>query len=58
MIEAPLDVEGVDRDRSRRALVWSLVAFAREVGATVIAEGVERREELAVLRERFLAANP
>ena len=44
-------IEGVDRDRSRRALVWSLVAFAREVGATVIAEGVERQEELAVLRE-------
>jgi diguanylate cyclase (GGDEF)-like protein len=41
----------VDRDRSRRALVWSLVAFAREVGSTVIAEGVERREELDVLRD-------
>ena len=44
-------IENIDRERSRRALVWSLVAFAREVGATVIAEGVERREELAVLRE-------
>lgn len=44
-------IENIDHERSRRALVWSLVAFAREVGATVIAEGVERREELAVLRE-------
>ena len=44
-------ISGLDRDRSRRALVWSLVAFAREVGSTVIAEGVERPEELAVLRE-------
>jgi diguanylate cyclase (GGDEF)-like protein len=44
-------IEGVDHDRSRRALVWSLVAFAREVGSTVIAEGVERREELDVLRD-------
>ncbi len=43
-------IENIDRERSRRALVWSLVAFAREVGATVIAEGVERREELTVLR--------
>lgn len=44
-------IKDIDRERSRRALVWSLVAFAREVGSTVIAEGVERREELAVLRE-------
>lgn len=44
-------IQNIDRERSRRALVWSLVAFAREVGATVIAEGVERREELDVLRE-------
>jgi diguanylate cyclase (GGDEF)-like protein len=44
-------ISDLDRDRSRRALVWSLVALAREVGSTVIAEGVERSEELAVLRE-------
>ncbi|HYD09598.1 MAG TPA: EAL domain-containing protein [Acidimicrobiales bacterium] len=44
-------ISNLDRERSRRALVWSLVAFAREVGSTVIAEGVERAEELAVLRD-------
>lgn len=44
-------ISGVDVDRSRRALVWSLVAFAREVGATVIAEGVEHIAELHVLEE-------
>ena len=44
-------IAGVDRERSRRVLVRSLVAFGREVGATVIAECVERREELEVLRE-------
>ncbi|MEO6651934.1 MAG: EAL domain-containing protein [Ilumatobacteraceae bacterium] len=44
-------ISGVDADRSRRALVWSLVAFAREVGATVIAEGVERQAELHVLED-------
>ena len=44
-------VHSVDRDRNRRALVRSLVAFAREVGCTVIAEGVESAGELAALRD-------
>jgi diguanylate cyclase (GGDEF)-like protein len=44
-------INGVDRERSRQALVRSLVAFAREVGAAVIAECVERPEELEVLCE-------
>ena len=44
-------IHEVDADRTRRALVLSLVAFAREVGATVIAEGVERRAELEALRD-------
>ncbi|HVC25963.1 MAG TPA: EAL domain-containing protein [Acidimicrobiales bacterium] len=43
-------VSGIAGDRNRRALVHSLVAFAREVGATVVAEGVETADELAVLR--------
>ncbi|HWD24037.1 MAG TPA: EAL domain-containing protein, partial [Acidimicrobiales bacterium] len=44
-------VSNVDKDRSRRALVHSLVAFAAEVGCTVIAEGVERMAELETLRD-------
>jgi diguanylate cyclase (GGDEF)-like protein len=44
-------VSGVDRDRNCRALVCALATFARESGVTVIAEGVERREELDVLRD-------
>jgi diguanylate cyclase (GGDEF)-like protein len=44
-------VDGVDRDRTLRALVASFVAFARESGAVVIAEGVERRDQLVVLRD-------
>ncbi|MCU1346805.1 MAG: hypothetical protein JWL70_3071, partial [Acidimicrobiia bacterium] len=44
-------ISGVDRFRSQRALVCSMVAFAREAGCTVVAEGVERPEELQVLRE-------
>jgi EAL domain-containing protein (putative c-di-GMP-specific phosphodiesterase class I) len=44
-------IDGVDHDRNRRALVCALGAFAKETGAVVIAEGVERVEELDVLRE-------
>jgi diguanylate cyclase (GGDEF)-like protein len=44
-------VTGVDGDASRHAVLRATVAFAREVGARIIAEGVERPEELAVLRE-------
>jgi diguanylate cyclase (GGDEF)-like protein len=42
-------IADIDRDRSRRALVCAMVAFARESGSAVIAEGVERRDELAAL---------
>src|SRR5919202_3270803 len=44
-------VTGVDADQSREAVLRATVAFAREVGARVVAEGVERPEELAVLRD-------
>ncbi|HUZ21727.1 MAG TPA: EAL domain-containing protein [Acidimicrobiales bacterium] len=44
-------VRGIADDRNRRALVHSLVAFAREVGSTVVAEGVETADELEILRE-------
>ena len=44
-------VTGVDLDPSRLAVLRATVAFAREVGARVVAEGVERPEELEVLRE-------
>src|SRR3954463_6380093 len=43
-------VTGVDLDASREAVLRATVAFAHEVGARVVAEGVERPEELAVLR--------
>jgi diguanylate cyclase (GGDEF)-like protein len=43
-------VTGVDLDSSREAVLRATVAFAREVGARVVAEGVELPEELAVLR--------
>jgi EAL domain-containing protein (putative c-di-GMP-specific phosphodiesterase class I)/DNA-binding NarL/FixJ family response regulator len=37
-------------DTRRRALVAALVPFAAEIGATVIAEGIETEDELAALR--------
>src|SRR3954471_12260151 len=44
-------VADIDHDANRQALLRALGAFAREVGAVIVAEGVERREELEVLRE-------
>ena len=44
-------VSGIDQDPNRRALMRAVVAFAREVGTSVIAEGVETRAELDVLRD-------
>ena len=42
-------VSGIHRSRSQRALASALIAFAGDVGATVIAEGIEEAEELDVL---------
>jgi EAL domain-containing protein (putative c-di-GMP-specific phosphodiesterase class I)/putative methionine-R-sulfoxide reductase with GAF domain len=44
-------VRDLDNDRNRRALVSAVVAFAAEVGTSVIAEGVETVTELEVLRD-------
>jgi len=41
----------VDRDPARRALAGAMVNFASRIGATIVAEGVEREEERDVLRE-------
>src|SRR6201991_5051552 len=43
-------VAGVDRDATREAVLRATAAFAREVGARIVAEGVERPEELESLR--------
>lgn len=42
---------GVDRDPIRRALATSLSAFATQIGSTLVAEGVETGDELALLAE-------
>lgn len=41
----------VDKDVGRRALVASLIQYAREIGAKLVAEGVETDEELGTLRQ-------
>ncbi|MEC5325818.1 EAL domain-containing protein [Aurantimonas sp. A3-2-R12] len=40
----------IDEDLARRALASALIAFAKETGSLIIAEGVEAASELAVLR--------
>jgi len=42
---------GIDTDRPRRALATALIAFASEVGALVIAEGIETAAEATALRD-------
>jgi EAL domain-containing protein (putative c-di-GMP-specific phosphodiesterase class I)/putative methionine-R-sulfoxide reductase with GAF domain len=44
-------VSGIDADPVRRALAASLVSFAADTGAKIIAEGVESKDELDVLRQ-------
>lgn len=42
-------VDGIDRDRRRRSVVGALVRLGEELSTRIIAEGVERQEELDVL---------
>jgi EAL domain-containing protein (putative c-di-GMP-specific phosphodiesterase class I)/CheY-like chemotaxis protein len=44
-------VRGVHRDRPRRALATALISFAAEIGATIVAEGIETAAELRALRQ-------
>jgi len=43
-------VTGIDADPARRALAGSLMTFAHEIGARVVAEGIENAREHTVLR--------
>ena len=42
--------KGVDSDRARRALAFALTSFASEIGADIVAEGVETQSEVDALR--------
>lgn len=48
---SPDFLAGVAADASRRALVKALVQFAADTGVTLIAQGVDTREDLQALRE-------
>lgn len=58
-------IRGVDTDDIRRQLIESMHAFATKVGVKLVAEGIEKVEELAALRnigveygQGFLFARP
>jgi EAL domain-containing protein (putative c-di-GMP-specific phosphodiesterase class I) len=58
-------IAGIDADPPQRSLVAALSRFAKEVGASVIAEGVETPEEASILlpigihlAQGFLFARP
>ena len=58
-------IDGIERDRSHRALAAGLISFAQEIGATIVAEGIERASQLRALLELgvgcgqgFLLARP
>ena len=44
-------IRGIDHEPRQRALAAGLIAFANDVGAAIIAEGLETAGELAALRE-------
>ncbi|HEV3232216.1 MAG TPA: EAL domain-containing protein [Candidatus Dormibacteraeota bacterium] len=44
-------IRGIDGDPARRALAGSLSAFAHQINAKIVAEGVENEKECAVLIE-------
>ncbi|MDO8484151.1 MAG: EAL domain-containing protein [Candidatus Limnocylindrales bacterium] len=44
-------VQGIGRDDAKQALVEAFVSFGRRIGARLLAEGIERRTDLATLTE-------
>ena len=44
-------VHGIGRDDAKQALVEAFVSFGRRIGARLLAEGIERRTDLAALTE-------
>jgi EAL domain-containing protein (putative c-di-GMP-specific phosphodiesterase class I) len=58
-------IDGIEHDRSHQALAAGLITFANKIDATIVAEGIERAEQLHALRELgvtwgqgFLLARP
>jgi len=42
-------IAGIDHDRSQQALAAGLISFAEKIGSTIIAEGIEREEQVDAL---------
>jgi EAL domain-containing protein (putative c-di-GMP-specific phosphodiesterase class I) len=42
-------IAGIDDDQGQRALGAAMAEFARQTGATIVAEGIETQEELAAV---------
>jgi EAL domain-containing protein (putative c-di-GMP-specific phosphodiesterase class I)/CheY-like chemotaxis protein len=40
---------GIEEDRSQQALAAGLISFSEAIGATIVAEGIERPEQISVL---------
>ena len=49
--DRPCFIHGIDRSRDMRSLCQTIVAMARQLKLRTVAEGVEERGELEVLRE-------
>ena len=45
-------IDGIESDRSRQALAAGLISFAERIGATIVAEGIERPAEVGARRAR------
>jgi EAL domain-containing protein (putative c-di-GMP-specific phosphodiesterase class I) len=43
-------IAGIEADASKQALATGLISFAQQIGATIVAEGIERVDELEALR--------
>jgi EAL domain-containing protein (putative c-di-GMP-specific phosphodiesterase class I)/CheY-like chemotaxis protein len=43
-------IAGIEQDVSKQALATGLISFAEKIGATIVAEGIEREEEVVALR--------
>ena len=43
-------IAGIEEDASKQALASGLISFADKIGATIVAEGIEREEEVEALR--------
>jgi EAL domain-containing protein (putative c-di-GMP-specific phosphodiesterase class I) len=48
-------IDGIVADRPRQALAAGLISFAERTDTTIIAEGIERREEIETLRQLGVA---